>query len=266
MAFSADAKAAAAQDPELKLVASTKAFPVNYSTGAGQRSWEIFEVLGSDLVQPLANEPVVVRHVAKEKDWLTTSAAWYLDPSRWSTYLAAGGPAAWTRVGRAGAASAPVVPVPEQAKVSGVRTGDDRISFDVDKTGTPILVKISYFPNWKATGASGPWRISPNLMVVIPTSNHVELRYGRTPVDVVGIVLTVVGLLALIVVARRPVTPDQPAPWRRRSPPVAQKGDAQPDEPPYGPGDASEDGRARWAGFADSHGNLGDGEAGPLGP
>ena len=48
-------------------------------------------------------------------------------------------------------------------------------------------------------------------MVVVPTNEEVTLRYGRTPVDVVAIVLTVVGLVALGVLARRP-RPDEPPP------------------------------------------------------
>jgi len=183
-------------------VASTKAFPVNYPTGPGQRSWEIYEVAGAGLVEPLANEPVVVRDVAKEKDWLATTEPWFLDPARWGAYLAADGPPEWKRVERAAAASAPVEPVTAPAKVSRIRAGDDRIAFDVDSPGTPVLVKISYFPNWQVSGARGPWRISPNLMVVIPTERHVELHYGRTPVDLAGLALTAIGLVALVVVAR----------------------------------------------------------------
>ena len=70
--------------------------------------------------------------------------------------------------------------------VSNITTGDDRISFDVDKVGVPVLVKASYFPNWQVSGAQGPYRAAPNLMVVIPTSTHVSLHYGRTPVDLIG--------------------------------------------------------------------------------
>ena len=72
--------------------------------------------------------------------------------------------------------------------VSNITTDDDRISFDVDKVGVPVLVKVSYFPNWQASGAEGPWRVAPNLMVVIPTSEHVSLHYGRTPIDLIAIV------------------------------------------------------------------------------
>lgn len=268
MAFTAESKAAAAQNPDLTLVASTKGFPVNYPTGQAERSWEIFEVARSNLVEPLANVPVVVQDVGKEKDWLEVSQAWFLDPARQATYLAAGGPPEWKRVARADASTAPVEPVPAQAKISAIKTGDDRISFDVDTPGTPVLVKMSYFPNWQASGAKGPWRISPNLMVVIPTERRVELYYGRTSVDTAGMGLTAVGFVALVLVARMRVRREPPlAPReRRRSALVVAEGQAQPDQSPYGANGASEDGRARRPRLADRHGYLGDDEPGSFGP
>ena len=51
------------------------------------------------------------------------------------------------------------------------------------RPGAPVLVKASYFPNWEVSGAEGPYRVAPNLMVVVPTDTHVELHYGWTPVD-----------------------------------------------------------------------------------
>ena len=52
--------------------------------------------------------------------------------------------------------------------VSGIKTSDNRITFDVDRVGVPVLVKASYFPNWKVSGGHGPYRVSPNMMVVSP--------------------------------------------------------------------------------------------------
>jgi uncharacterized membrane protein len=66
-----------------------------------------------------------------------------------------------------------------------------------------VLVAISYFPAWHATGAQGPWRAEPNLMVVDPTSHTVTLTYGTTPAGQLGLLLTVVGIVSLLVVFRR---------------------------------------------------------------
>jgi hypothetical protein len=75
---------------------------------------------------------------------------------------------------------------------------DSSISFHVSKVGTPVLVKVSYFPNWHADGANGPWRVTPNLMVVVPTSHDVMLTYGSSSADYLGLFATLVGLGGLV--------------------------------------------------------------------
>jgi hypothetical protein len=70
-----------------------------------------------------------------------------------------------------------------------------------------MLVKISYYPRWHVTGASGPYRVSPNLMVVVPTSKHVSLNYTTTPALTLGNILsdltTLAAIVTLVVVLRR---------------------------------------------------------------
>jgi uncharacterized membrane protein len=70
-----------------------------------------------------------------------------------------------------------------------------------------VLVKISYVPRWHATGATGPFRVSPNLMVVVPTSKDVSLVYGSSPANTVGDRISqlaaIAGLLTLVLVFRR---------------------------------------------------------------
>ncbi len=68
------------------------------------------------------------------------------------------------------------------------------LSFDVDQIGVPVLVRVGYFPNWDASGADGPYRVGPNMMVVIPEADHVELSYGRSMVDWFTILLTLLGI------------------------------------------------------------------------
>jgi hypothetical protein len=71
------------------------------------------------------------------------------------------------------------------------------ISFHVSEIGKPVLVKTSYFPNWQATGAKGPYRAAPNLMVVVPTSHDVTLTYGLSKADWVGRFVTLISVAAL---------------------------------------------------------------------
>ena len=61
------------------------------------------------------------------------------------------------------------------------------------RVGVPVLVRVSYFPAWHATGALGPWRAEPNLMVVVPTlaRRHAHLRVERA--GKLGVILSLVG-------------------------------------------------------------------------
>jgi hypothetical protein len=127
--------------------------------------------------------------------------SWYKDPSRWDVYVAAEGPASWARVAPR---DQPAVRPEPATVVSAITSSDDTISFDVDRVGTPVLVKVSYFPNWQVDGADGPYRVAPNLMVVVPTSNHVRLHYGTTAYDKLGWLLTLVGIALAVLLARRP--------------------------------------------------------------
>jgi hypothetical protein len=89
----------------------------------------------------------------------------------------------------------PIVPVAlPQIEVSDVQIEQQSLSFSVDQVGVPVVVKVSYFPNWNASGALGPYRIGPNMMVVVPTANDVELTYGRSSADWLFTLLAVAGI------------------------------------------------------------------------
>ena len=206
--------------------------------------WNVYEVADAPLVAPLTHLPAVVTNVGGAgRSWNAIGVAFHQrEPRAWDVPLAASGPDAWPRAparsrpgeplddGRIAFGSTVEVEAPRRAvtpaRVSNVVNGDDRISFDVDRVGSPVLVKVSYFPNWKATGADGPWRVTPNFMVVVPTGRHVSLHYGRTTVDDVGLGLTLIGLTGLGGLIwrdhrkdREPEPEPEPAPRRRPSRP-----------------------------------------------
>ncbi len=173
---------------------------LSYIRDAGP--WSIYEVTGSELVTPLANEPAVLTDVGPaQSSWLVPSARYYNDPERWDVSRAGDGPANWQRV--ASTVEPDVRPV-APFTVTNIVEGTDNIHFDVDEIGRPVLVKTSYFPNWKVEGAKGPYRVMPNLMVVVPTSYHVELSYGRTMTDWLGIMMSLAGLAGLVLLVKAP--------------------------------------------------------------
>jgi hypothetical protein len=201
MASSPETKQFAAHNPALQQIASSDPFVV-------------YEVAGSELVTPLKDQPVVVNGAsAGGKTWLNDTENWYLDPSQWDVPLAASGPANWHRIDPG--AKTGTIPV-GSTEVSNIKATTDTISFDVSKVGVPVEVKASYFPNWQVSGAEGPYRVSPNLMVVVPKSTHVVLSYGYTKVDYLSYFLTFLGLIGLVWLWRaKPVEVGPIAPmWR----------------------------------------------------
>lgn len=209
MAFSPQAVGAARLHPELTEVATAT-------------PWVVFETQ-TQLVEPLATTPVVIDGVRDHQDeWLDVGVEWFTSSS--PVRPASSGPESWERVDReiveryagegttlAGsigegdatlASLLPEVDVVDEITVSNVTTDTDVISFDVDQVGTPILVRSSFFPNWKADGADGPFRVAPNFMVVVPTETSVELRFARNTADWTAIALTLAGLVLLVAVGR----------------------------------------------------------------
>jgi hypothetical protein len=194
--FSKAVVAGADADPDLIPVAVSRVWPLS---GV---AWHFYVIKDAPLVAPVTELPNVVANVNGRVPWLTANQAWWLDPTKWSVLYAASGPANWPRVDSPDYEYRKKVP---STTVSDIVAGDQSISFHVSRIGVPVVVKISYYPRWRATGATGPYQVSPNLMVVVPTSHDVSLVYGSTPAVTWGGALTALTLVALVVVI-----------WRRR--------------------------------------------------
>jgi len=82
----------------------------------------------------------------------------------------------------------------------------ERIRFETDRPGVPHTVRMSWFPNWKASGAAEPERIPTSFMRITPSSPDVELVFERTWVEHVAAAATAVGavLSLLLIFWRRP--------------------------------------------------------------
>ena len=199
VAFSPSVIAQANADPELTLIAKTRKWP---SPGD---QWFVYKIASSPMVQPLSTLPNIVANTTSRVGWLQANTKWWLDPKLWGTVAATTGPSNWP--------SATSVETMDthtslpKVTVSEVKVGLQSISFHVSRIGVPVLVKISYFPRWHATGATGPYRVSPNLMVVIPTANDVSMVYGSTPLltvsNYISDLVALAGVVTLYLYIRR---------------------------------------------------------------
>jgi hypothetical protein len=209
LASSPSVQRQAAADPSLSPIGSTGPWHTEYLHQDIVTTWKLYRVHDAPLVAPLANRPQVLTGVGQDQpSWLPVALRWYDNPAAWKTELVAGGPATWTRTGTTATGHAVALPA---VHVTDIRSGTNSVSFHVDRTGVPVVVRTSYFPNWHVAGGTGPWRAEPNLMVVVPTTHDVTLTYGASPAQRLGEVLTVAGVAVLVVLYLR----------RRRSRPVA---------------------------------------------
>ncbi len=212
MGFTPEAVSAASAQPGLTKVAQSG-------------PWVIFRVSDSDLVVPLQVQPVVAKMASGDprERWLEIGTSWFQHATEWAALPADAGPKNWQHInvkidlarrdGQPGASgrrvdivtpAQPIQPVAlPPVVVSNVAQDQSDVSFTVDKIGVPVLVRVSYFPNWKVDGATGPYRVAPNMMVVIPTSNNVKLHYGSSSRDYLAYLLTFIGIWVLVRRRRR---------------------------------------------------------------
>ena len=169
--------------------------------------WTVFELPESHLVDIAEYQPVVYDGSLSDEDW---AVEWYgyEDVTELDLWVTADGPEAWRRVDEvADRLRAPRPYDATGAEVTDVVIDDHdhRISFTTTAVGVPHLVKVSYFPNWTASGADGPYRVAPSLMVVVPTEENVVLQFERKSAEIFGMALTIGSLLGLAgwVVRRR---------------------------------------------------------------
>ena len=91
-------------------------------------------------------------------------------------------------------------PVSKECNIEVKNFGDDQIAFTTNCIGEPHIINVSYFPNWKAKGAKGPYHVSPNFILVYPTESKVTVYYGSTSSDILGRVISSLSLLAIIAI------------------------------------------------------------------
>lgn len=199
--YTPEAKEEADQHPELEQVTSTGPFTFYEVSDAplveaAQFQPAVYEGPHNSLLARLGGV-VGIGPGADRTTFEDFSLDWYGQVDLLDHWVTTDGPQDWPRVTS-----------PEQllntpalggadAEITDVVLEDESISFRTDAIGVPHLVKVSYFPNWRATGADGPYHAGPSLMIVVPTEEQVTLEFGNTVVEGAGWFLTILGLGAV---------------------------------------------------------------------
>jgi hypothetical protein len=226
MAFSTAAIEQADKNPNLTLLDTApyerSCDDAENKAGTCPKIWKIYQVKGSELVQQLPFQPVVAKGLGQSQQdgWLDLGVAQFSDPARFKNVPFIAGepvtpPKSWQRItvtnkrtrtnpqfGATVAFDDPKVVNLPKVSITNIKaaslgnspdTKPGTLSFSVDKIGVPVLVKMSYFPNFVATGADGPYRLSDNMMVVIPRQKNVTLQYKWNKHDYLGFLAGIFG-------------------------------------------------------------------------
>jgi hypothetical protein len=156
-------------------------------------------------VEVLKNAPLKV----KTKEWYDTILPWFKNYDTDRTFIiwdqGEKGLENFKEVSPDSVTKIKGVPINNDGKVLEENIENEKITFKTTAIGVPHFIKISYFPNWKAIGADGPYAISPSFMMVIPRQENVTLYYGSTREDVIARTFTQAAwafLLILLIVDR----------------------------------------------------------------
>jgi len=152
----------------------------------------VFRLPESSLVDVASFEPAVWDG---EDGFVEVAIDWYDDIDGLDRWITADGPPDWRRIDDVAVQSRQ--PIATTGTVSDITLDDHRISFSTTAVGVPHLVKVSWFPNWTADGAEGPYRAAPSLMVVVPTQSDVVIEFKDRGPEVVGKIISISTILAL---------------------------------------------------------------------
>jgi hypothetical protein len=158
--------------------------------------WVIFRVPESPLVEIATMQPAVYEG---ELAFDEAALEWYDDWQNMDHWMVEDGPEEWPRV--AGVDDRLALETQYDTadlEVTDAVLEDDRISFTTNAVGVPHLVKVSYFPAWRAKGAEGPFHAAPSLMVVVPTQEDVVIEFVNGVPENVGLALSGFAVFGLV--------------------------------------------------------------------
>ncbi|MGH8911741.1 MAG: hypothetical protein ACRDVD_04450, partial [Acidimicrobiia bacterium] len=208
VSYNVDAAAAAEASPRLEMVAESPPFtifeladtpsmvvaathqPAVYAAPDGGISGKVLGLVGAGSNGPTFGD------VALE---------WYDTLDFMDRWVVADGPEEWPHIDDLSSLPDEELTTVPPAAVSDVVIDDHSIRFTTAAIGVPHLVKVSYFPNWVAEGAEGPFHAAPSLMVVVPTEENVVLEFRNQVPEWLGMALSAAALIgvAWIVFSRR---------------------------------------------------------------
>jgi hypothetical protein len=87
-------------------------------------------------------------------------------------------------------------PIPEHIEV--LEFTRERFVFETNRPGEPHLIRMTYHPRWVSTAGETVFLTEPSFMLIYPQNTTVELVYGWSHGDRLGIALSLSGVGLLV--------------------------------------------------------------------
>ena len=162
--------------------------------------YELWQVTANSgrYVEPLAFEPVLF----PAGHWKTDSYRWFMDEKQLDVHPVfdndeTAGPGKRFKARSNDLSSLPRIPLDTTNCRIKETIGNDEIRIETNWIGKPLLVKVSYHPDWQVEGADRIYLVAPSFMLIYPNQTTVRLHYGRGWPDRAGAALTILGLIIL---------------------------------------------------------------------
>ena len=164
--------------------------------------YSIYELTTNEnrYVTPLRYEPIL----CKTQNWKKTFFRWFRNYGKHEGVHLIFDPDSSTDRSRFKSAidsslfqSLPRIPINKPCDVS-EEMRDEEIIIRTSAPGIPLLIKVSYHPNWKVEGADKVYLASPSFMLIYPNQEEVRLYFGKTFWNYLGSALTALGVIIII--------------------------------------------------------------------
>lgn len=88
------------------------------------------------------------------------------------------------------------IPVPQNCSIEET-VREEEVKIKTSCIDKPLIVKISYFPNWQVEGADKIYLASPSFMLIFPKQENVRLYYSYIYSDYLGLAFSLIGIFLI---------------------------------------------------------------------
>ena len=163
--------------------------------------YHIYRLLTDDheYVVPLKNQPVLF----STSDWRDISYQWFAREKLKDTFLVFMKKAGEKEVkifGKAVSDLGQARSIAYSKKNIRVKSDlrEETIDIETSEIGRPLLIKVSYHPNWRVKGADKIYFASPSFMLIYPKEHKIHLSFEPGFASKIGWLLTLSGMILII--------------------------------------------------------------------